>query len=79
MVLLMKITKSLIFVAVLGTLSYLPGVTWAKGLLGLDAAINWGNGKAYFFKGDQYIRYDIKADKADPGYPARITDNWPGL
>jgi hypothetical protein len=42
--------------------------------------VNWGNGKAYFFKGSQYIRYDIKADKADPGYPKTVDNNtWPGI
>ncbi|WP_341532124.1 hemopexin repeat-containing protein (plasmid) [Nostoc sp. UHCC 0302] len=48
---------------------------------GVDAVINWGNGKAYFFKGNQYIRYDIAEDKADTGYPMSIKDNnyWPGL
>lgn len=42
-------------------------------------AINWGNGKAYFFKGDKYIRYDLKTEKPDPGYPAPIAGNWKGL
>ncbi len=45
----------------------------------LDAAINWGNGKAYLFNGDQYIRYDIASDKADSGYPLSIQGNWSGL
>ena len=27
-----------------------------------DAAINWGNGKAYFFHGAEYARYDIALD-----------------
>lgn len=46
----------------------------------IDAAVNWGNGKAYFFKGNQYVRYDIGSDKADPGYPKPInSNNWPGL
>jgi hypothetical protein len=46
----------------------------------VDAVINWANGKVFFFKGDLYTRYDIKADKADPGYPRRIdAKNWPGL
>jgi hypothetical protein len=45
----------------------------------LDAAINWGNGKAYFFKGDQYVRYDMIDDRVDPGYPLVTADHWPGL
>jgi hypothetical protein len=52
-----------------------PGLTAP----GMDASVNWGNGKAYFFRGAQYWRYDIKADRADPGYPLPIAGNWPGL
>ena len=32
--------------------------------------MNWGNGKVYFFKGDEYSRYDIAADKVDAGFPS---------
>ena len=46
---------------------------------GVDAAIVWNNGKAYFFRGSQYIRYDMKADKVDAGYPKPIAGAWPGL
>ncbi|MEO8601918.1 MAG: hemopexin repeat-containing protein [bacterium] len=46
---------------------------------GVSAAVVWGNGKIYFFKGDKYIRYDIAADKVDAGYPKPIAGNWPGL
>ena len=35
----------------------------------VDSAVNWGNGKAYFFKGSQYVRFDIASDRVDPGYP----------
>lgn len=35
--------------------------------------------KAYFFSGDKYIRYDVKNDKADDGYPLPIKNNWKGL
>lgn len=46
----------------------------------IDAAVNFGKGKAFFFKGNQYIRYDIKKDRADEDYPQNITDsNWEGL
>jgi hypothetical protein len=46
---------------------------------GINAAVVWNNGKAYFFKGSEYIRYDIAADKVDAGYPQPIAGNWPGL
>jgi len=45
----------------------------------IDAAVNWGNGKAYFFAGNQYLRYDLKNDRVDSGYPLPIAGNWPGL
>jgi hypothetical protein len=44
----------------------------------IDAAVNWGNGKIFFFRGSQYIRYDITLDRADPGYPKDITE-WNGI
>jgi peptidyl-Lys metalloendopeptidase len=47
-----------------------------------DAAVNGQGpfaGKAYFFKGDKYIRYDWASDRADPGYPASIQANWHDL
>jgi hypothetical protein len=37
-------------------------------------------GKVYFFKGGEYTRFDIAADKADPGYPKTISsETWNGL
>ena len=47
------------------------GMPWADDI---DAAVNWGNGKVYFFKGSQYMRFDIKLDRVDPGYPKSIKD-----
>ncbi|MCX2185535.1 hypothetical protein KV205_34255 [Streptomyces sp. SKN60] len=46
---------------------------------GIDAAVNWGNGKLYLFKGAHYVRYDITADRVDPGYPRPIAGNWTGV
>jgi hypothetical protein len=46
---------------------------------GIDDALNWGNGKVYFFKGAQYLRYDLTADKVDAGYPKPISGNWGGI
>jgi Hemopexin/Papain family cysteine protease len=46
---------------------------------GINAAVNWGNGKVYFFKENQYLRYDIAADMVDQDYPRPIAGNWPGL
>ncbi|NVB83832.1 MAG: hypothetical protein HOV81_35990 [Kofleriaceae bacterium] len=45
----------------------------------LDATINLGNGKAYFFAGSQYARYDLDEDRIDEGYPKAISAGWPGL
>lgn len=47
---------------------------------GIDAVFVTPDGqKAYFFRGDYYIRYDVALDRADPGYPLRIEDYWHGL
>jgi hypothetical protein len=58
---------------------YWPGFAEAGFASSVDAAVNWGNGKAYFFSGSQYLRYDIKKDRVDPGYPLAIAGNWPGV
>jgi hypothetical protein len=39
---------------------------------GVDAAVNWGDGTAYFFKQGDYIAYDISSEKIKPGYPLPI-------
>lgn len=51
----------------------------------LDMAVYAGqsaksrNNKLYFFKGDQYWRWDIKKDRLDSGYPRSVSRNWPNL
>ena len=47
---------------------------------GIDAALmRKSNGKIYFFKGDQYVRFSSVSAGVDPGYPAPIAGNWAGL
>ena len=43
-----------------------------------DAIINWGNGKAYFFHGAEYARYDIALDTFDQP-PRPIHTYWNGF
>ena len=45
----------------------------------IDAALSLGNGKAYFFHDDKYLRYDIATDTVDAGFPINIIPNWPGF
>lgn len=49
------------------------------GILRIDAIFEGDGGKAYFFLGPEYIRYDLTADRADPGYPKSIAAGWPGV
>jgi hypothetical protein len=79
------VVLSLVFAAA-AALAGAPAPAQAGCLESVEAAINWGNGKAYFFgyapgsSAMQYVRYDIKADKADAGYPKAVNDStWPGL
>ncbi|MGB0385427.1 MAG: hemopexin repeat-containing protein [Ardenticatenaceae bacterium] len=45
----------------------------------IDAVLDAGPDSTYFFKGNQYIRYNIRKNKADPGYPQPITKRWAGV
>jgi hypothetical protein len=47
----------------------------------ITAAIRWPGGKAQFFLSDgTFVRYDIRADRADPDYPKPINNStWPGM
>ena len=47
---------------------------------GIDAALlRESNGKIYFFKGNQYVRFSNVSDGVDAGYPKPIAGNWNGL
>lgn len=52
---------------------------WPSTWTGVDAAVNWNNGKAYFFRGSEYVRVDVAAKAVDAGYPKSIATNWPGV
>ena len=44
-------------------------------LMGIDTGLIWTNNKAYFFKGNQYIRY-TPGNGVDTGYPKPIRCYW---
>ena len=44
----------------------------------IDAAVVIGK-KAYMFRGDRYVRYDVAADRQDQGYPQAISAHWRGV
>src|SRR5215469_5138645 len=37
------------------------------------------SGKAYFFRGGEYLRYDIAAEQVDDDYPKVISEGWRGV
>ncbi|MBN1609427.1 MAG: hypothetical protein JW940_22545 [Polyangiaceae bacterium] len=45
----------------------------------IDAALMWTNKRAYFFKGDQYVRFSVRDDWVVRGYSKTIADHWPGV
>ena len=46
----------------------------------LSDVVLWNNDIAYlFYESGQYIRFDVKADKAVDGYPKAIADHWEGV
>ncbi|MFD9405767.1 hemopexin repeat-containing protein [Streptomyces sp. NPDC059989] len=61
--------------------SYWPGMEGARFGTGNTAALSWDeDGKRlYLFNRDEYVRYDLEADKVDEGYPKTIGTYWAGL
>lgn len=45
----------------------------------LDAVFVRHDGKAYWFRGADYLRYDVARDEADSGYPRATADWWQGV
>ncbi|MBN2440554.1 MAG: hypothetical protein JXJ04_04395 [Spirochaetales bacterium] len=46
----------------------------------IDAVVSWQNKKLFFFSAAEYIKYDIKEQNTDRGYPRTINKvTWPGL
>lgn len=56
-----------------------PGMGEAGFGSDLDSGITWGNGSTYFFKGNQYVRFDHADNTVPPAYPLAIADQWPGM
>ena len=42
-------------------------------------ALLWNDDQAYFFRGDQYVRYSVSAGAVDSGYPLPISSGWKGV
>ena len=49
-------------------------LAWASGI---DASVNWGNNKVYFFRGGMVMRFDIPSDSVDID-PVSITSTFSG-
>ncbi|MBF6049693.1 hypothetical protein GO001_31690 [Streptomyces sp. NRRL B-1677] len=45
----------------------------------IDAALLWNSDYVYFFKGDQCLRYNLKLNKVDDGFPLKIGRHWEGF
>jgi hypothetical protein len=59
--------------------AYWPGMSAAGFDTGVEAALPWYGSKMYFFKGTQYVRFDLVSNRVDPGYPQPVAGNWRGL
>ncbi len=41
--------------------------------------VSWSNGKAYFFLGARYVRYDVAGGRVDGAFPQAIAAYWRGV
>ncbi len=49
---------------------------WPSNFVDIDAAVMYDAERAYFFKGDEYIRYNVGENRVPDGYPQKIQGNW---
>jgi len=52
-----------------------PGISFSH----IDAALDYGNGKVYLFRGKQYTRLDKQTGRIDDNYPKDTKDQWKGV
>ena len=45
----------------------------------INGAFRYANGLTYFFKGNQYYRFNDTSLSVDSGYPRLISDYWEGV
>lgn len=45
----------------------------------IDGVMTWQDGRTYFFKGNNYWRYNDAEGKCDTGYPKPIREGWGGM
>lgn len=45
----------------------------------IDGVMTWQDGRTYFFKGNNYWRYNDAEGKCDTGYPKPIKEGWGGM
>ncbi len=61
----------------------LPIGPWWKGVwpTGVDSVSRWTPipTKLYFFKGNEYVRFDQNGDAIDAGYPVCVSKAWTGI
>ncbi len=48
-------------------------------VIGIDAVYFSKRGKAFFFSGNGYVRFDLEHDQVDPGYPKYLKTHWHGV
>lgn len=54
--------------------NYIGLSNFSSGPNDIDAAFDGGNGFTYFFKGKDYMRFNVTTDKPSVGYPKRISN-----